>query len=111
MSDRTMAIMNRHRRTQLGFSLLEMLVALVVFSIGMLAVAGLQMQTLFHNPLAGPSVLGITAGASLGVALVMLTGGGAASIYAIRQLGIGGSWLIVLASAAGAGGTAWEKWR
>lgn len=68
-----------------------------------LAVAGLQMQTLFHNPLAGPSVLGITAGASLGVALVMLTGGGAASIYAIRQLGIGGSWLIVLASAAGAG--------
>lgn len=68
-----------------------------------LAVAGLQMQTLFHNPLAGPSVLGITAGASLGVALVMLSGGGAASIYAIRQLGVGGSWLIVLASALGAG--------
>ena len=36
------ATMNRHSRTQLGFSLLEMLVALVVFSIGMLAVAGLQ---------------------------------------------------------------------
>ena len=68
-----------------------------------LAVAGLQMQTLFHNPLAGPSVLGITAGASLGVALVMLSGGGAASLYAIRQLGIGGSWLIVIASALGAG--------
>ncbi len=68
-----------------------------------LAVAGLQMQTLFHNPLAGPSVLGITAGASLGVALVMLSGGGAASIYAIRQLGVGGSWLIVLASGLGAG--------
>jgi iron complex transport system permease protein len=66
-----------------------------------LSVAGLQMQTLFHNPLAGPSVLGITAGASLGVAIIMLTGGGAASIYAIRQLGIGGSWLIVLAAAIG----------
>lgn len=67
-----------------------------------LAVAGLQMQTLFHNPLAGPSVLGITAGASLGVAMIMLTGGGVASIYAIKELGIGGSWLIVIASAAGA---------
>ncbi len=67
-----------------------------------LAVAGLQMQTLFHNPLAGPSVLGITAGASLGVAVVMLTSGGAASIYAIRQMGIGGSWLIVIASCLGA---------
>ena len=68
-----------------------------------LAVAGLQMQTLFHNPLAGPSVLGITAGASFGVALVMLSSGGAASIYAIQQLEIGGSWLIVIASALGAG--------
>jgi iron complex transport system permease protein len=67
-----------------------------------LAVAGLQMQTLFHNPLAGPSVLGITAGASFGVALVMLSGGGAATIYAIQQLEIGGSWLIVIASALGA---------
>lgn len=68
-----------------------------------LAVAGLQMQTLFHNPLAGPSVLGITAGASFGVALVMLSGGGAASIYAIQQLEIGGSWLIVISAALGAG--------
>jgi len=67
-----------------------------------LAIAGLQMQTLFHNPLAGPSVLGITAGASLGVAVVMLTGGGTASLFAIRQLGIGGTWLVMLASSAGA---------
>ena len=37
-----------------------------------LAVSGLQMQTLFRNPLAGPFVLGINAGASLGVALVVL---------------------------------------
>lgn len=37
-----------------------------------LAVSGLLMQTLFRNPLAGPSVLGISSGASLGVAIVML---------------------------------------
>ncbi len=39
-----------------------------------LAVAGLQMQTLFRNPLAGPFVLGISAGASLGVAILMMAG-------------------------------------
>ena len=38
-----------------------------------LAVSGLQMQTLFRNPLAEPSILGINAGASLGVALVVLS--------------------------------------
>lgn len=37
-----------------------------------LAACGLMMQTLFRNPLAGPGVLGITSGASLGVAIVML---------------------------------------
>ncbi len=39
-----------------------------------LASAGLLLQTAFHNPLAGPSVLGISSGASLGVALVALAG-------------------------------------
>lgn len=39
-----------------------------------LSVSGLQMQTLFRNPLAGPYVLGISSGASLGVALVVLAG-------------------------------------
>jgi len=43
-----------------------------MFAGAALAVSGLQMQTLFRNPLAGPSVLGITAGSSLGVALVIL---------------------------------------
>lgn len=38
-----------------------------------LAVAGLQMQTLFRNPLAGPDVLGLSSGASLAVALVLMT--------------------------------------
>lgn len=41
-----------------------------------LAVSGLMLQTAFRNPLAGPSILGITSGASLGVALVMLMLGG-----------------------------------
>ena len=39
-----------------------------------LSIAGLLMQTLFNNPLAGPSVLGITSGSSLFVAITMLTG-------------------------------------
>lgn len=37
-----------------------------------LSVAGVLMQTMFHNPLAGPDVLGVTSGASLGVALLTL---------------------------------------
>lgn len=48
-----------------------------------LAVAGLMLQTAFRNPLAGPSVLGINSGASLGVALVMLLLGGTISAGAI----------------------------
>jgi iron complex transport system permease protein len=42
-----------------------------------LAVCGLLLQTLFRNPLAGPSILGISNGANLGVAIVMLYSGGA----------------------------------
>ena len=68
-----------------------------------LSVGGLQMQTLFRNPLAGPSVLGITAGASLGVATVMLASGAVASTFAIKALGLGGGWLIVVAATLGAG--------
>lgn len=41
-----------------------------------LAVSGLLLQTLFSNPLAGPSILGVSDGANLGVALVMLAFGG-----------------------------------
>lgn len=51
--------------------------ALTALFAGMaLAVSGLLMQTVFGNPLAGPSVLGISTGASLGVAVVMLGFGG-----------------------------------
>lgn len=66
-----------------------------------LSVSGLQMQTLFRNPLAGPSELGITAGAGLGVASIMLTGGTSASMYAIRQLGLSGSWLVICMASLG----------
>ena len=51
-----------------------------------LAVSGLQMQTVFRNPLAGPSVLGISNGASLGVAFVVLLSGNLGGI-ALSQLG------------------------
>lgn len=44
-----------------------------------LTVSGLMLQTAFRNPLAGPSILGITSGASLGVALVILLLGGSIS--------------------------------
>jgi iron complex transport system permease protein len=66
-----------------------------------LSVGGLQMQTLFRNPLADPAVLGITAGASMGVAVVMLAGGSMATLYAIKELGLSGSWLVISAAVAG----------
>ncbi|GHT39041.1 iron ABC transporter [Bacteroidia bacterium] len=46
-----------------------------LFSGAALAVSGLMLQTLFQNPLAGPSILGISSGANLGVAVVMLYSG------------------------------------
>ena len=69
-----------------------------------LSVGGLQMQTLFRNPLAGPSVLGITSGASLGVALVTLTTGNTITTFAVQALGLSEGWLIVLAATGGAAG-------
>jgi len=50
-----------------------------------LAVCGLMLQTLFRNPLAGPSILGISDGANLGVALVMLYSGGIMAIGGERS--------------------------
>ena len=54
----------------LNIRLIKAIVAL--FAGAALSVSGLQMQTLFRNPLAGPYVLGISSGASLGVALFIL---------------------------------------
>lgn len=54
---------------------------------GSLAVSGLMLQTAFANPLAGPSILGISSGASLGVAIVMLAGGGTISAVGVTLSG------------------------
>ena len=76
--------------------------AVTALSVGIgLSIAGLLLQTTFSNPLAGPSVLGISAGASLGVALVVLLGG----IGGIKLAGTSmffGDMAIVIASLAGA---------
>lgn len=65
-----------------------------------LAVAGLQMQTIFRNPLAGPYVLGISSGASLGVAVFIL--GFSSSLGAGLSYNLG-SWLMIIAGWLGAG--------
>ena len=65
-----------------------------------LAVSGLLLQTLFKNPLAGPSILGISDGANLGVALVMLFFGN--SFYLFSVYPISGSITIIFAAFAGA---------
>lgn len=63
-----------------------------------LAVSGLQMQTLFRNPLAGPYVLGISSGASLGVALVVLAGiGSSIGVAGAAWIGAGAVLLIIAA--------------
>lgn len=58
-----------------------------LFCGGSLAVCGLMLQTALKNPLAGPSILGIDAGASLGVALVMLAFGGSITTTAFSVSG------------------------
>lgn len=66
-----------------------------------LAVSGLQMQTVFRNPLAGPSVLGISSGASLGVAFVVLLSGSIGGV-ALSRLGVMGEVALTLAAVIGA---------
>ncbi len=63
-----------------------------------LSVSGLQMQTIFRNPLAGPYVLGISSGASLGVALLVLGFSGL-----IVSDAVFGAWALVVAATLGAG--------
>ena len=67
-----------------------------------LALSGLQMQTLFRNPLAGPFTLGISSGAGLGVAVVVLASGAGGVMGAIAE-GFGGYGPYALVSAATAG--------
>ena len=63
-----------------------------------LGLAGLQMQTVFRNPLASPFTLGVSSGASLGVALVILVSPTSAEIFS----GLGGSFFTNLGTVAGA---------
>ncbi len=75
---------------------------LVALTAGMaLGVAGLLMQTLFRNPLAGPSVLGISSGASLGVAFVILVAGQLFG-FSFSGIGIWGDLAVIVASLGGA---------
>ena len=75
----------------------QMLTAL--FTGTALGTCGLLLQTAFRNPLAGPSILGIDAGANLGVAIVLLLLSGTATI---GSLTIGGHLLVVTAAMIGA---------
>jgi iron complex transport system permease protein len=65
-----------------------------------LSISGLQMQTLFRNPMAGPYVLGLSSGASLGVAFVILGFSSNLSPDSIKGIG---NWAIAAASWTGAG--------
>jgi ABC-type Fe3+-siderophore transport system permease subunit len=78
-----------------NYRLPKALVALLA-GIG-LSLSGLQMQTFFRNPLAGPYVLGVSAGAGLGVALLMLL----SSAFGISMMGIT-SWATAGAGILGA---------
>ncbi len=66
-----------------------------------LSVSGLIMQTVFRNPLAGPSVLGICSGASLGVAFVVLLSGNIGGM-ALSKMGIAGELTMTIGAVAGA---------
>ncbi|HLN19594.1 MAG TPA: iron ABC transporter permease [Bacteroidales bacterium] len=79
----------------IDFRLPKAITALLVGSA--LSISGLQMQTVFRNPMAGPYVLGISSGASLGVALVML-----GSTYILPDI-IPSNWMLVLSAWIGAG--------
>lgn len=78
LSDQELVILTKFRLPR---------VATALMAGAALPVCGLQMQTLFRNPLAGPYVLGISSGASFGAALVVL-GAGATGIVATWSLAI-----------------------
>lgn len=63
-----------------------------------LGISGLLMQTLFRNPLAGPFVLGISSGASLGVALIILGSGFFGGIFASFLIS---KWSVIIAASLG----------
>lgn len=68
-----------------------------------LAASGLLLQTVFHNPLAGPDVLGINSGAGIGVAALVLLSGSPGSASLLAGLDTGGYILVCIAASIGAG--------
>ena len=77
----------------------------------MLAICGAAMQGLFRNPLADPSLIGVTAGASVGASLVIVFAGGAAGLIGLSLVSLGAfvggtaAVLLVYRLATGPGGT------
>jgi iron complex transport system permease protein len=89
--DAASVIVNQYRLPQ----------AVTALSTGiLLSMSGLVLQTIFRNPLAGPSVLGISSGASLGVAVILLSG----SLFGweISSWPVVGDLAVILAALAGA---------
>ncbi|MFH2141313.1 MAG: iron ABC transporter permease [Bacteroidota bacterium] len=65
-----------------------------------LSISGMQMQTVFRNPLAGPYVLGISSGASLGVAIVIM---GMTSFFSFELFQMFREWTLIIAAFLGSG--------
>lgn len=82
----------------LKFRLPKAITALVVGIA--LSLSGLQMQTVFRNPMAGPYVLGVSSGAGLGVAIIIL---GFSSSFVPGNLMGFGNWILVVSAWIGAG--------
>lgn len=89
---------NNYETIILRFRLPKAITAIIVGVA--LSLSGLQMQTIFRNPMAGPDVLGISSGASLGVAFVILGFSRNISPESLHGLG---NWILVAASWVGAG--------
>jgi iron complex transport system permease protein len=89
---------NNYETIILKFRLPKAITAIIVGVA--LSLSGLQMQTVFRNPMAGPDVLGISSGASLGVAFVILGFSRNISPESLNGLG---NWILVAASWVGAG--------
>ncbi len=83
-----------HHEILLNFRMPKALAAILAGAA--LSVAGLLMQTLFRNPLADPYILGLSSGASLGVAMLMMSGS------FLGLIAIQSSWSIILAAIIGA---------
>jgi iron complex transport system permease protein len=81
----------------LNFRLPKAITSILVGSA--LGLSGLQMQTLFRNPIAGPFILGISSGAGLGVALVIFLGFSFGVYFGIPDLAR--DWLLVTSAALG----------